>query len=224
MPELTDVKGISDSRAETFIEEKGFTTVDDIATADIADIADIKGIGESTAEDIRESARDVIRDTVDDPDDGDEGEHSESPEPDVDTSVPDVEGDDADEFDVEAAEAEVETDTDADADATDEEGDGPAELTLDIDSGETYDYLHYSLMNIKTGAVVTRGRKSEGAQQLLDAMRGQGTGELTVELSDDELDGLHSGLKQTRLSYQGTDPEAYRVLDGIIDQVNEVRL
>lgn len=223
MPDLEEVTGLSEARAEKF-REAGYTTVDKIAKADPTDLADIKGIGESTGEDIRDSARDVLRDTVPDEDDSDEEEvNTEPPEPDVDTSVPDVE-DTPDEFEVAAKSGEVEATDEDEADAESEDEGPPYELTIALDSDEQYDYLHYSLMNIRHGQAIASATKKEKCEEILEEIRTLGgAGEVTIESDLDGLNGLHSSLVQTRSNYQGVNADAYRTLDAIIAQVNDVR-
>lgn len=57
--ELVDIWGVGDARAEDLVEA-GFESVRDVAEASTEDLTELSGIGSSTAEKMKESARDLL--------------------------------------------------------------------------------------------------------------------------------------------------------------------
>lgn len=70
--DLSEIKGVGPESA-TDLADEGFDTIDDIATAEVSDVTDAEGFGESRAEDIIANAQaELEEDSTDDEDESEE--------------------------------------------------------------------------------------------------------------------------------------------------------
>lgn len=228
MAEITDVKGVSDSRADD-LQEEGFTTIDDVATASPDALAEVSGIGMSTAEGLIESAQDVIReDTL-----GEEDEDSEEEEQ---TQAADDEGTDEPseeelrELVEEQPEGEISAD-DVDAE-DDEEGselvevepEEPYDVEIALETGSQYDFFYSVMLDVATNRLYVSGPQEELANYVLDSLRGlSGSGVVELELDTSELNALHAAVVKAKTSHQGGGSRAHSTLKEVEGQVKSAR-
>lgn len=231
MASLTDVKGISDSRAEKFIDAD-YLTVDDVATATAEDISDdIHGVGETTAQNIIESAQDVLMDDTleDDGVDVDEEEMESDAEEavsedDVVVTKEDLEGlndEPPEDYDT-PGEMTVESDEDEPRNVDVQE---KVPVELELHTPEYYDYLMYTLMELKLGNLNGTAVQTNQASEILEEVREiEGTGGLTLHLDQGELNTLHFGLNQAQQRFYGGDNTTpFEVVRDLKRQINDVR-
>lgn len=191
MTEVTDITGIGPAKADT-LAENGFETVEDIATADVDELAEVDGVGADRAAEFTFDAKEEL---AEDETEEDEVEEAEEIEETIDEEAFDLTpSDDTDE--VEEVE-EV------------EEDDDPVEVEeelynvdLTFDSQLQYDVLHASLMRHHENVYTSNQPASEATQKLLDELDNSGA---DYTLDEYELNTLHTAIKQTRVDYQGAN-------------------
>lgn len=226
MTDLTDVTGVSDSRADN-LREEGYTSVEDLATADEDELADnVTGVGSSTAPDLIESAQEVLQEQHGvEADDSDEEEEATD---NGDVTIEDLEEVNAEEpenYDRERTEEEV---TAEDDDPEPEEVDASPELydvTLTLETDEQYDYLIFALLELKVQRVSSSVEQARMADGLLDEFRPLGgAGEVTVRMDADELNTLHSAVTQVATRYQGNNNvDAFDAIKHVENQIQAAR-
>jgi len=224
MPEITDVKGVSDSRAED-LAENGYNSVEDIATAEEDELTDVSGVGPSTASDLVDSAREVLQ--------AEHGVEAEPEEEDDEEEEEDVTIEDLEEINKEEPDGYNEPRDEEDVTAEDddpepEEVDTSPELydvTLTLPEDESYDYLILALVELKVQRVSASHEQSRIAEGLLEEFRPLGgAGEVTVSMDSEELNTLHSAVTQVTMRYQGNnDVEAFNALKNIEEQIQDAR-
>lgn len=229
MPELTDVNGVSDARAED-LRDAGYTTVDDIATADFETLTDVSGIGPSTADDLVESAQDVIRETTlqgdeetQDADDEDDYEPTEVEEPTEDDLRELVEDDTEDGPDFEDMDAEDDED---EPEETTVEIEEPYTVTFQLETQDEYDYLMHAMLSVRLGQVYVSGPQREVSEAVLNAIRPLGgAGEAELTLNTAELNALFTSLRKAKVSYQGIGDgqQSFNAISEMLEQVQSVR-
>jgi len=227
-PELTDVKGVSDSRADD-LRDEGYNSVDDIATAEEDQLTEVSGIGSSTASDLVESSQELLQEEhgVEAPDE-EEKEVEDGTGSDDDVTIEDLEEINSGEPDGYNEPRDEEDVTAEDDDPEPEEVDTSPELydvTIALDSDESYDYLILALVELKVQRVSASHEQSKIASGLLDEFRPLGgAGEVTLSFDSEELNTLHSAVKQVATRYQGNnDVEAYDALKNVEEQVQDAR-
>lgn len=195
MTDVTDITGIGPSKADT-LAENGFETVEDIATADVDELAAVDGVGDDRAAEFVLDAEGLL--------DTEEGDEDDEIEETVDEEAFDLTPESADEDEDPVQEVE---ETEDDTDETDE----PYSVTLSFDSQLQYDVLHAALMRHHEDVYTSNQPASDATQDLLD---GLGTDGGTYELTEFELNTLHTAIKQTRVHYQG---------ENLIDHMDALR-
>jgi len=190
MIEVTDIKGIGPAKADT-LAENGYESVEDIAQADKNELADVKGVGEDRALEYMVSAGDLI---------------------DAEEEVED-ETSDGDEFDLTPGEVEEEFAEDETVDEDDEDDDPVAEedsesseessYAVEISFSEKfqYDVFHAALMRHHERVYTSYQPASDAMQKFIEGLRD--FSEVTYEVTEFELNTLHTAVKQARSNYQG---------------------
>lgn len=224
MPSITDVKGVSDSRAEDLADE-GYNSVEDIATADEDELTEVDGVGPSTADDLIGSAQEILQEEHG-VEAEDEPEQEETEEEDV--TIEDLEEINEEEPDGYDEPRDEEQVTAEDDEEEPEEVDTSPDLydvTISLDTDESYDYLMLALIELKERRVSASHAQSRIAEGLLEEFRPLGgAGEVTVSMDSEELNTLHSAVKQVTTRYQGNnDVDAFDSLNDVLDQVQSAR-
>lgn len=225
MPEITDVKGVSDSRAED-LDEEGYSSVEDIATADEDELTDVGGVGPSTAEDLIDSAQGLLQEEhgVD----AEPEPEAEEEEPEEDVTIEDLEEINEEEPDGYDEPRDEEQVTAEDDDEEPEEVDASPDLydvSIALETDESYDYLMLALIELKERRVSASHAQARMADGLLEEFRPLGgAGEVTVSMDSEELNTLHSAVKQVTTRYQGNnDVDAFDSLNDVLDQIQSAR-
>lgn len=232
MTDLGDVKGVSDTRAENLSEE-GYESVEDIASAEVSGLEEVEGVGEATAETLIESAQTLLQEqhgveAEEEPDAEPEPEPEAEPDDTDDVSIEDLEeinSDQPDGYNEPRDEEEV-TAEDDDPDDRRVVDTSPEiyDVEITLTEPEQYDYLVLALVQLKTQEVSASSEQAQMADGLLDEIRGiSGTGSFTVSVDRNELNTLHSAVKQVTTNYQGRSIEAFDALTVIHNQVEEAR-
>jgi len=230
MTDLGDVKGVSDTRAENLSEE-GYESVEDIAGAEVDGLEEVTGVGESTAETLIDSAQSLLQEqhgveSEDEPETEEEteGETEDTGEVSIE-ELEEINSEEPDGYNEPRDEEEV-TAEDDDPDERRVVDTSPEiyDVEITLTQPEQYDYLVLALVQLKTQEVSASGEQSQMASGLLDEIRDiSGTGSFTVSVDRNELNTLHSAVKQVTTSYQGRSIEAFNALKAVLDQVEEAR-
>jgi len=230
--EITDIKGVGPSKAET-LAENGYESVEDIAQAEPDELAEVNGVGDDRAleyivgaEDVLEAQEEVEEDYPED--EGDEfdltpsevGEElkddSEAAESDV--SASDDEDDPSDAEEDEPAEDEAEP-----APAPVESEDPTYELTVSFASRQEYDSFHAALMRHHENVYTSNQPASDVMERVLDELHGN-VESVSFELTEFELNTLHTSVKRTRTDYQGNNLiDHMEALQAVEEQIDEAR-
>lgn len=218
MSNITDIKGVGDDLADE-LRTKEYNTVDSVANADPEELQEVSGVGESTATQLRDDAREVIKNEhVDQQEEGEkpdfvDADDSEDEEP--------PEAEDVDEPQNLSDTAESDDSGDAES-----QSDSDTEYTFDlnVNTEDALDYLTASLVRAKTERSSTNPEGAEVANRVLDELRGlTGTGDFSLTMSEDEINTLHSSLVQQQESYQGRVDGPFNAVKDLREQVDEVR-
>jgi len=225
MTELSDVKGVSDTREENLSEE-GYETVEDVAAADVGGLEGVTGVGEATAETLIESAQTLLQEQH-----GVEEESEPEPEPEEETGevsieeLEEINSDEPDGYNEPRDEEEV-TAEDDDPDDMRVVDTSPDifDVEITISEGQQYDYLVSALVQLQTQRISGSNEQAQMAADILDEVRQvSGTGTITLSVDSGEMNTLHSAIKQVTTSYQGRSRTAHRSLNNILEQVQEAR-
>jgi hypothetical protein len=221
MVEVTDIKGVGPSKAEN-LAENDYESVEDIAQADPDNLSEISGISEDRALEYMVSAGDLLDDSEDDEEaSGDEfdltpDEVGEELQDDAD----DAESDDGPE--VEVVENDEEETAESDSEEPDVEEDPEYEVVVDFDSRMEYHTFHAAIMRYHEKQYTSNQPKADAMQKVLDALE---SGEsASFELDEQELNTLHTAVKQCRTDYQGNNLINHMdALKGVEAQINDQR-
>lgn len=225
MTELSDVKGVSDTR-EANLAEEGYETVEDVAGADVGGLEGVTGVGEATAGTLIESAQTLLQEQH-----GVEEESEPEPEPEEETGevsieeLEEINSDEPDGYNEPRDEEEV-TAEDDDPDDMRVVDTSPDifDVEITISEGQQYDYLVSALVQLQTQRISGSNEQAQMAADILDEVRQvSGTGTITLSVDSGEMNTLHSAIKQVTTSYQGRSRTAHRSLNNILEQVQEAR-
>jgi len=224
MPELINVTGVSDTRAEN-LEDEGYTSVEDLAAADEDELTDVTGVGDATASDLIDSAQEVLQEAH-----GVEAENDTTPEAENagDVSIEELEEINSEEPDGYDEPREEEDVTAEDDDPEPRDVDTSPELfdvEVVLSSDEQFDYLILALVELKVQRVSATHEQAEMADGLLEEFRPLGgAGTVNISMDSSELNTLHSAVKQVTTRYQGNNAvDAYDALTNIEDQIQAAR-
>jgi len=239
MTNLTDITGVSESRADD-LREEDFVTVDDVANATESELTEVSGIGGATAPDLIQSARDVIRGTVDDEveeeetnTDGDAEPEEETEEefPDIDSTTEEEEVTVEDLEEVNGEEPENEPDDELSVESDDGEPENvdvtpeKYDVSIELKNEEQFDYVLYALIDMRLGRLNVTYEQESISVELLNEFRPLGgAGSVTISLTSAELNALHALLTQTATAYQGESAvEAFNAVREVKNQVQDAR-
>lgn len=201
MTDITDVKGIGPAKAETLAEE-GYETIDDLANAEQDELADVNGVGGDRALEYMVSAADLAED-----------DESDSGEEEFDLTPAEI----ADEVDEEEEEEEEEEEPEPEP-----ETDPEYEITVTFDSMLEYDVFHAALMRYHENIYTSHQPTADIVQEFLNELNDFESVEYS--LSENELNTLHTAVKQTRSNYQGSNLiDHMDALVSIENQIDDAR-
>lgn len=210
MAEMTDIKGIGPSKADT-LEEEGYESLEDVAQADPDDLSEISGISQERALEYMVSAGDLL-----DEESRDDSEQREEASDEFDLTPSEVSEELEEEEDVD----EEESAADVGSDGGDESDDEPESYTVSIDFETRMQYhtFHAAVMRYHEAIYTSNQPKSDAMQKVLDGLETDGA---EYELTETEFNTLHTSVKQARTDYQGDNlidhMDALKVVEGKIN-------
>lgn len=218
MSDVTDIDGIGPSRAET-LAENGYETVGDVADADPDELVEIDGVSEERALEFVVEAGNLRED------DGDESDESEGDEFDLTPAEVSDEVEEAEDSsdDVESAsdDGDEESPTDDEETAEDESG-PPYSVEVTFDSKLQFHTFHSAVMRHHERHFSGNQPVADAMQKVLDEL--DSFESLSVELTEEELNALHSAITQQRTSYKGNNLiEHMDAMQVVLETVNDDR-
>jgi predicted RecB family nuclease len=208
MAQLTDIKGIGPAKADT-LEENGYDSVEDVAQADPNNLSEISGISEERALEYMVEAGNLLdEESVDDSeqDEEDSGEEFDLTPSEV---SDELEGEAEEENDdIPEVEAVDEEDSDDESNADSESGDDSEkseessyDVSIEFETMLQYDVFHAALMRHHERVYTSYQPDADAMQKFLDQL--DDFNSVSYELTESELNTLHTAVKQCRSNYQG---------------------
>jgi nucleotidyltransferase/DNA polymerase involved in DNA repair len=211
MVNIDDITGIGPTKAEK-LEENGYESVEDVAQADPANLEEISGISEERALEYMISAGELLDDESEDESD----EELEEGEEEFDLTPAEV-SEETEESEDNESEEEEEIDSEDTDDASEEEEE-PYEVSLSFASKTEYDVYHAALMRHHERVYTSYQPDADAMQKLLDGLTDVDS--VTYELTESELNTLHTAVKQTRNNYQGDNMIDH--MDALVKVENQI--
>lgn len=213
MVELQDITGVGESRADDLVE-MGYESVEDVAAADPEDLTELSRVGEDRAIEMVVDAENLSE--TDEGTESDEDTESGSEtitfdEEDLDEEVEELE----EEFEVE------EPDDEPVEEAVDEERpeEQTFELSFSLDKFES-EILTAALIDAYSTLRSRNVSRSEACFRVLEKLRDS----TTLQVTEEELNALHSAVRQRRLEYQGNNHvDMMNLTRNIEVQISEAR-
>lgn len=212
MISVTDIKGIGPAKAET-LEEEGYESVEDIAAAEQDELVEVSGISEDRSLEYIVSANDLIEG-----DDSDEGEASDE----FDLTPSEVSDELEGEEDEEEDEEEELDEDDDELEEEEPEEDPEFDVTITFDERLEYDVYHAALMRRHEDMYTSHQPTADALQSLISGL--ESFDSVSYELTEYELNTLHTAVKSARSDYQGDNLiDHMDALQNIEDQIDELR-
>ena len=210
MVELQDITGVGESRADDLVE-MGYESVEDVAAADPEDLTELSRVGEDRAIEMVVDAQNLSGSEESQPDEDTESETITFDEEDLDEEVEELE----EEFEVE------EPDDEPVEEAVDEERpeEQTFELSFSLDNFES-EILTAALIDAYSTLRSRNVSRSEACFRVLEKLRDS----TTLQVTEEELNALHSAVRQRRLEYQGNNHvDMMNLTRNIEVQISEAR-
>lgn len=210
MVELQDITGVGESRADDLVE-MGYESVEDVAAADPEDLTELSRVGEDRAIEMVVDAENLSGSEESQPDEDTESETITFDEEDLDEEVEELE----EEFEVE------EPDDEPVEEAVDEERpeEQTFELSFSLDKFES-EILTAALIDAYSTLRSRNVSRSEACFRVLEKLRDS----TTLQVTEEELNALHSAVRQRRLEYQGNNHvDMMNLTRNIEVQISEAR-
>lgn len=217
MIEVTDIKGIGPSKADT-LAEAGFESVEDIAQADPDALAGVNGVGDDRALEFMVLAGDLLdaeQEVEDETNDGEEFDLTPSEVSD------ELEDKDEDEPEIEVVDEE-EDEEEEEEEAEEEPEDETYSVTISFAEKLEYDVYHAALMRHHENVYTSYQPASDAMQGFLDELTDLES--VSYELTEFELNTLHTAVKQARSDYQGSNHiDHMDALKNVEKQIDDAR-
>lgn len=214
MTDFTEIDGIGPSRAETFAED--YDDFEDLAEADPDVIAEYDYVSHDKALSIVAQAGDIVEEREESDESEDDGEDDVLP-----SDIEDLATEDDAEF--------VEDESDSVEDEPvggDEDSSEPDTTSVTFEfNALQYDLVVTALVQDVSSVYNSNPPRREAGMALLEQMRSQQDGVVEFdELSEQEINTLHSAVRQLRNHYQGTNViEFMNELFDVEDAVDDAR-
>lgn len=205
MIEVTDIKGIGPAMSDK-LSENGYESVEDIAQADPDEMSEINGVTTDRALEYMVGAGDLL--------DAEKEVEEESEEFDLTEELKEIK----------EIEEEVEADEDEErVDESDDESENDEyEVSISFEDRMEYDTFHAALMRHHESVYSSYQPASDAMRELLDGLKDFDS--VTYELTEFELNTLHTAVKQQRTNYQGENKiDHMDALQKIEKQIDEAR-
>jgi len=221
MVELQDITGVGESRADDLVE-MGYESVEDVAAADPEDLTELSRVGEDRAIEMVVDAQNLAGSEEEQP-----GEEADSPDEGTES------GSETITFDEEENDEGFESPSPEEVLTENSSADEPVEEAVDEERPEEQTFeLSFSLdkfeSEILTAALIDaystlRSRnvsRSEACFRVLEKLRDS----TTLQVTEEELNALHSAVRQRRLEYQGNNHvDMMNLTRNIEVQISEAR-
>jgi hypothetical protein len=204
MVDVTDIKGVGPAKAE-LLEENGFDSVDAVLDADPDDLAEINGISEDRAIEYKVEAENLLEA---------QEEVEEETGDSFDLTPSELEGEEDEEEVEETDDAESRDDSEQSEESSDvAEDNGLYPVSIAFDNRRQYDTFHAALMRYHENIFTSNQSSADAMKKCLNGL--DSFEEVSYELTEEELNTLHTAIKQTRTRYQG---------DNLIDHMDELNV
>lgn len=205
MVDVTDIKGIGPAKAET-LDDHGYSSLEDIATADQDTLGDVDGVGGDRALEFIVGANDLLEDEgeeLEDEQGESEGDEFDLTPSEVSDEVDEVLDEEEDELtDDSPDESDVKADTTSEDESTESDDDEDVySVNLSFASRREYDTFHASLMRRHEDVFSGNQPAADALENCLEQLDDRTSVE--YELTEYELNTLHTAVKQARTEYQG---------------------
>lgn len=227
MAELTDIQKIGPSRAEE-LESMGYDSVEALASGDVEEIAELDRVSEDMALEFIIAASDMVEES--------EPENDAAPNTDFSDEHGLDEG--GERFDLAPSEVSNEVDINEEAVSGEIDGElealsetvegemaesgGPYDVSLEFENRMQYHTFHDAIMTYYSSIKDSRRDASECMKKLLSEV--SGVDNISVTMTEDEINALHTAVKQKRLAYQGQNNiDLMEELTAVESQVDDVR-
>lgn len=205
MSDLTELDGVGPTRSER-LEEEGYQEVTDVASADHEDLAEDIDVPEDTALEFVVQAQNLIQvpETIEEEDEPENTEFDLEPK-DVSDEVDETEDEEE-----EVVEAEEDSLSDEEIEeVVEEEIEEEYSVTLSFNERLEYDTFHDAVMSRWQDVYTSRQGAADALRKCLDGLDSHDS--VSYELTESELNELHSAVSQQTTRYQG---------DNLIDQMD----
>ena len=225
MAELEDLDGVGPTRAER-LDEAGYGDMEALAAADHEELAEEADVPEDTALEFVVQAQNVVEDNEAEDEGLDEDTEFDLEPREVSEEVEEADsGEEEDESDEDdrgaVADEPAESAEDAEDESTEEDEPTTYEIGLEFENDLQYHVFHHALMDKWTTVYTSRQTASDTLREILSDLTGNKE-EVTLELSSDELNELHSAVLQRRTDYQGQNlidhMDALREVEAQVDE------
>ena len=194
MTEVTDIDGVGPAMGDR-LAENGYDSVDEIARADKDELSSINRVTEDKALDFIVQAQNLL---------GDEAEETEEEGDEFDLTpgeLSDVEQESDEEEVEEEPEPEPEEEEPEPEPEPEDEGPSVYSIELTFDTMEQYDVYHAALMRRHEAVYTGNQPAADALKKCLDGL--DNFEKVEYELTESELNELHSAILQQRTDYQG---------------------
>ena len=220
MAELEDLDGVGPTRAER-LDEAGYGDMEALAEADHEELAEEADVPEDTALEFVVQAQNVVED--DEPEDEglDEGTEFDLEPKDVSEEVEEADSEEEEDESEDSDDGGADVDEDVEDESTEEDEPTSYEVVVEFENDLQYHVFHHALMDKWTTVYTSRQPASDALRETLSELTGNSE-EVTLELSSDELNELHSAVLQRRTDYQGENlidhMDALREVEAQVDE------
>jgi len=213
MVDFTELDGVGPARSDSL--EEHYDSMETLATEDPADVADAAGVPEDTALEFVVQAQNLTPDEEEEDEEVEESEEDDSPDPGELAEMSE---------EVEEDEEDADADVDADSDVDDESDEEPTySLTVDLVTDTHYDAYMTALFNAHERRAGSHQPTLDAINHVLDDAR-YNEGEVEHELTEFELNSLHSAVSRQATDYKGDNMiDHMDAMNELLDQVNDVR-
>ena len=215
MSDFTELDGVGPARAERF-GEAGYDSFEDVATADQEQLAEDVDVPDDTALTFIVQAQNLLDDAAEEEVEEDD-ESVEFPSQDeLDAAAEESEEEEEDEVVENTVSDEAEEEEEEPEPEPESEEPDTYEVDLTFGDGLEYDTFRQAVMNHYERRYGSSQPAEDAMMEVLNQSRGD-TDWLSMELTADELNEMHSALVQQRADYQGDN------LIHLMDALNQVR-
>jgi hypothetical protein len=219
MVDLTELDGVGPARSG-YLEEAGYDDFQNIADADPEKLAEEVEMPEDTALELVVQSQNIV---AEDESDGVTESEPDSITQEVEESLEAQVEEEADEVEEELEEPDVEESEVEPSEDPVDAGPEEYEFTISFESGLQYDTFFDSVMAQRSKMLRSNRDGVDAFDHALEQMR-QGSDEVTLQMTEAQLNDLHNCVRQKTVDYKGDNLiEHMDELKQVLNQVNEAR-